>query len=284
MRSLGGGMKSIDFDLLSVLTGTMVLALALTRFLVIPLRPLLQVTVLGSPLTINLSAINLMIVVVLGLAVTGTTVFLRSHPYWDQADIKQTTMFWIVPGLLSMALVAWLNRMQSGMGWTAVLLGCAVLLPLALLVEYGEVDSAVTNFNWRPWVQMALVNLTAVILFTVIYDARLRSLVSGTAVLLIAALLAVRLFWPLTPDLRQTFLYAVMVGLLLGQMTWVFNYWRLSGLQGGLLLLLLFYGLTGLLQHYLAGQFEDEGNGRRILLEYGGVILIGLLLVGTAVP
>ena len=277
-------LKMTDFDLLSVVTGTMVLALALTRFLVIPLRPLLQMTVFGSPLSLNVSAINLMILLVLGLAVTGTAVFLRSHPYWDQADIKNTTMFWIVPGLLSMALVAWLNRMQSGFGWTAGLLGCAVLLPLALLVEYGEVDSAVQGVNWRPWVQVALIQLTAVILFTVIYDARLRSLVSGTAVLLVATLLAARLFWPLTPDLRQTFMYASIVGLLLGQMTWVFNYWRLSGLQGGFLLLLLFYGLTGLLQQYLVGQFEDVRNGRRILLEYGGVIMIGLLLVGTAVP
>ncbi|MCA9979163.1 MAG: hypothetical protein KC413_25550, partial [Anaerolineales bacterium] len=182
------------------------------------------------------------------------------------------------------ALVAWLDRMQSGGGWTAVLLGCIVLLPLALLVEYGEIDSAVQEINWRPWMQVALINLTAVILFTVIYDARLRSLVSATAVLLVAALLAARLFWPLTPDLRQTFTYAAIVGLALGQMTWVFNYWRLSGLQGGFLQLLLFYGLTGLLQQYLAGQFEDERNGRRILLEYGGVILMGLLLVGTAVP
>ncbi|MCB9420886.1 MAG: hypothetical protein H6667_13850 [Ardenticatenaceae bacterium] len=277
-------MKTTDFDLLSVLTGTMILALALTRFLVIPLRPLLQVTVFGSPLAINLSALNVMIVLVLGLAVTGTAVFLRSHPFWERAAVKHTTMFWIGPGLLSMALVAWLHRMHSGLGWTAVLLGCAILLPLALLVEYGEIDAAGQDGNWRPWVQTALFNLTAVILFTVIYDARLRSLVSGTAVLLIAVLLAARLFWPLTPNLRQTFTYAAIIGLVLGEMTWVLNYWRLSGLQGGFLLLLLFYGLTGLLQQYLAGQFEDKRNGRRILLEYGGVILIGLLVVGTAVP
>jgi hypothetical protein len=50
------------------------------------------------------------------------------------------------------------------------------------------------------------------------------------------------------------------------------------------LLLLLFYSLTGLLQQFLAGHFVDKTNGRRILFEYGGVILTGLLLVGTAVP
>ena len=38
------------------------------------------------------------------------------------------------------------------------------------------------------------------------------------------------------------------------------------------------------LEQYLTGQFEDKRNGRRILLEYGGVIVMGLLLVGTAVP
>ena len=53
---------------------------------------------------------------------------------------------------------------------------------------------------------------------------------------------------------------------------------RLSGPAwdhiGGLLLLLVFYALVGLIQGKLAGRF-----GRQLFLEYGVVLLVGLLIV-----
>ncbi len=277
-------MKFTDFDLLSVLTGALLLTLALARFLETPIRPFMRATVFGSPLGLNLSAANLMVLLVLGLAVTGTAVFLQSHPAWPQADVKHSYMFWIVPGLLSVALLSWLNRLEDGVIWGGALLACAMLIPAALLIEYSAVDSARQPSSWPQWGQMALVHLTAVILFTLIYDARIRSLLSGTAVLLIAALLAARLFWVHNADLVRAFQYGGLVGLSLGQMTWVFNYAPMSGLQGGLLLLLLFYLLVGLLQQHLLGQFDDGENGRRILLEYGGITIIAFALIVMTVP
>lgn len=277
-------MKGTDWDLLSVLTGTMMLALALTRFLEIPLRPLLNAMILGSPLGINLSAPNLILLLILGLAMTGTAVFLRSHPQWEQADIKHSTMHWIVPSLLCMALAAWLDQMAQTEIWVVALLASAVLIPIALLVEYGELNRAIQPPSWRKWVLTTLIHLIAVILFTLLYNARTRSMLSGTAVFIIATLLAARLFWSSSPNLARVFQYGGFVGLGLGQLMWALNYWRLSGLQGGLILLLLFYLLTGLLQQYLLRQFEDGRNGRAILIEYGSVVVVGLIIVFSAVP
>jgi hypothetical protein len=69
------------------------------------------------------------------------------------------------------------------------------------------------------------------------------------------------------------------MALVLGQLTWVLNYSRLSSPQGGALLLLAFYTLAGLMQQYLAGRFD-----RQVVQEYGAVALIGVLLLALIAP
>lgn len=268
----------IDHGRLGVLTGALLLALALSRFLETPVRSLLRVTVFGSPLGFNLSATTIMILIILGMVITGMASLLPSHPLAQTSDQNRRFMYWIVPGLMAMALAGWLSRIENVSAWAAALSGCAFLLHLVFVVEYSAVDGRQRLMPRQQWSQMALIHLTAVILFTLIYSARTRSLLSGSAVLLIATLLAARLFWTST-SLSNAFTYGAVAGLILGQMTWVLNYWRLSDLQGGLLLLLLFYVVVGLIQQFLQGQF-----GQRIVLEYGGVALIALFLIGLAIP
>jgi hypothetical protein len=274
--------RSINRDRLSVLSGALVLALALTRFVDAPTRPLIRTTIFGSPLELNLSAAAVMLLLILGLTVTGVSSLVRSHP--EAGGSGPLFMFWIVPGLLMIGVASWLDRIGSVNAWRAVWLAGAVLLPLALVTEYNAVEPAQRHAPLWQWSQTALIHLAAVILFTLIYDARSRSLLSGTAVLTVAVLLAARLFWAVGSAPADAFRYGGVVGLVLGQVTWLLNYGRLSGLQGGLLLLLLFYVLTGLIQQFLEGQFEDGPNGRRILLEYGGVAVVALLFIVLAVP
>lgn len=272
-------LKYLDRGRLSMVTGSILLALALSRLLETPVRPLLRVTAFGSPLGFNLSATTVMSLIILGLAITGVTSLLHSQPLAATAQLDRRFMYWIVPGLLGIAMAGWLNRIENAAAWAAALLSCAALLPFVLLVEYGVANRRPPDGGpWLRWSQMALVHLTVVILFTLIYSARERSLLSGSAVLLVAVLLSARLFWIHT-SLSRAVTYGAVAGLILGQMTWVLNYWRLSGLQGGLLLLLLFYVVVGLIQQFLQGQF-----GQRIVLEYGSVALIALFLIGLAVP
>ncbi len=131
---------------------------------------------------------------------------------------------------------------------------------------------------------MMLVHLTAVALFTLIYNARLRSLMSATAISLATVMLSARLFWVSKSNLTRALQYGGVTGLILGQVTWGLNYWRLSGLQGGLFLLLVFYMVIGLIQQFQQGQLDDGRNTPRIILEYGGVAIVTLLLVALAAP
>ena len=97
----------------------------------------------------------------------------------------------------------------------------------------------------------------AVILFTAIYRTRLRSLVTATAVTIIAALLAFSILYHSEQarehtrrSLGRTLFYAGVIGLVLGETIWAFNYWRTNALTVGVLLMILFYVLTGIVREY----------------------------------
>jgi hypothetical protein len=60
----------------------------------------------------------------------------------------------------------------------------------------------------------------------------------------------------------------------MAELLWPLNYWVMGVAAGGLLLLLAFYVLVGLMRQLLTGQF-----GQAMLVEYGTVSLAGLLVV-----
>jgi hypothetical protein len=260
-------------DRLSVLTGALMLGLSLGRFVEAPVRPL-ATTVLGSRLGLDLSADAIMLVILAGLGVTAAESLVRSHPLARQGTIQQTTVFWIVPGLMMLGLAGWLRQTADIGLWTMGLIASAVAIPLALAAEFASVAPPGRERTLLEWGQMALIHLVAFLLLALIYEARTRTLASGTAVTLASTLLAGRLFWHRVRDGRRSLLYGATVGILLGQSTWVLNYWRLNSLQGGLSLFVLFYALAGLIQQFLDGRLE-----RQVALEYAGISAGALLLI-----
>lgn len=267
----------LDRDRLSVLTGAILLALSMTKLLEVPVRPV-STDFLGSQLGFELSATTIMPLIMLGLGITAAESLMRSHPIARQGKLDRTTMYWIVPSLLVTALATWLVTVTDTGLWTAGLLISSVLIPLSLAAEYAAIDPDPGTRTILHLGQTVLIHLLAFIIFTRIYDIRARSLLSGTAVLVVSTLLAARLYWPIVGESAEAFMYGATVGVLLGLMTWVLNYWRLTSLQGGLLLLALFYVVVGLIQQYLYGRFN-----RQVVIEYGGVGILALLVILVAV-
>lgn len=271
------GKYSIDLDRLGALAGALLLGLALVRFLEAPVRSL-TTTVLGSPLGIDLSAAVIVLLIIIGMSVTGVESLLRSHPLARQQKLERSYMFWIVPSLLAVSLAGWIDSTDSLGSWIIALLASGVVIPLAFVSEYQAVDPQQRSGTFLQWVQTVMVHLVALIIFSLIYDLQARSLLSGTAVLVVTLLLSARLFWPQANQTSSAFLYGLVAGMLMGQMTWVLNYWPLTALEGGLLLLVLFYVVVGLLQQHLNGQF-----GRRVVLEYTGVAVVALIMIALGV-
>jgi hypothetical protein len=263
----------LDRDRLSVLSGALILGLALGRFLETPVRPM-TLSVLGSPLGLNLSANTVLLAITVGLGVTAVESLIRSHPLARQGQLGRSVVYWIMPALLVLALASWLLTLEDVGRWTAAMLLSAILIPPALAVEYASVAPANRGRSLVKGGSTALIYLVAFLLFSRIYDLGLRALLSSPAVFALSALLVARQLWFEVGSGRQALLYGATAGLLLGLFNWAVNYWSLSALQGGLLLLIGFHVLTGLMQQSLRGRF-----GRQVALEYGVVLLLGLLLV-----
>jgi hypothetical protein len=117
----------------------------------------------------------------------------------------------------------------------------------------------------------------AVILFTAIYRTRLRSLITATAVTLVAALLAFSILYHSEQahrSLRHTFFHSGIIGLVLGETTWALNYWRANALTVGVLLMVLFYVLTGIVREY-----TRAGIRWQVVVEFLSVAALGIWIV-----
>jgi hypothetical protein len=147
-----------------------------------------------------------------------------------------------------------------------------LLLILVISAEYYTVDPEDRRYPMARLSLNAWAYLLAALTFVLIYSAKARSLVSATAVTLVGTLLALEFLRSAGKGFGRTVLYALIAGLITGEVIWAMNYWRIQGVTGGLILLLAFYVSTGLANQQLQGRLT-----RRVLLEYGVVALVGLV-------
>jgi hypothetical protein len=81
---------------------------------------------------------------------------------------------------------------------------------------------------------------------------------------------------------RRATLYAGVLAFAVGEVTWALNYWLVSPLAGGLLMLVVLYVGAGIVQSHMTGELKP-----RTLVEFGGVAAaaVGLVLgVGLLSP
>lgn len=120
--------------------------------------------------------------------------------------------------------------------------------------------------------------VVAFLALAMIYINKLRSIFSATAVVVLCVLLLVQITDGETASLPRRLVYAVAGGLIIGQVTWVINYWSAAGWTGGAFLLAVFYLIAGL----SAAQLRDH-IGFFDVMEFGGVALLALVIVSAAV-
>ncbi len=263
----------LDLDRLSVTSGAILLGLAATRIMD-PSGRLLLGTALGSQLDLNLTFETVSLLILSGMAVTASSSLVRTHSQARSGLISSTIPFWIIPGLMVLSLAAWAITLEDMGQWLVLMGAAAILIPSSLALEYAVVDPERRRSALLSWVQMFLIYGTALLIFSRIFDMRVRALISGPAIVITSSLLSGRLFWiraekPLT---AQT--YGLAVGIIMGLLMWVLSYWPLATLTGATLIFLFFYLMVGMLQQYLYGQFD-----RQVVLEYLGLAIAAFLVI-----
>jgi hypothetical protein len=291
----------VDYrDRASVLVWVALMGLAAQRLLALPSRDI-SATVLGSPITVTITTNTILGVLLAALVASGTEAVVRAHPRirfsgWvgsleplrrsettprDLAEAApvQRWVFWALPVALVVVALFLLPVTPSQTFWVLGLMLTGAALGFAMAGVFYTIDPFARGYRRARLGMNALTYGVALVLFLVVYRSRARSIVSATEVMFVSGLLALELLRGSGRPTLMITLYAGITGLLLGQVTWALNYWRLTSLTGGLVLLVVFYDVVGLAQNALQGRI-----GRRVLLEYGLITIAAMALIWEFAP
>lgn len=154
--------------------------------------------------------------------------------------------------------------------WLAILVGTIARALLAEPEGFGH-DVARTSLTVVTYV-------ITFILLAMIYINKLRSVFSASAVAFVCFLLLLQMTDGEDAPLVRRLVYAIVGGLIVGQVTWVINYWSATGWTGGAFLLAVFYLIGGLSAAQLRGGVQAFD-----VVEFGGVALVAIAIVSAAV-
>jgi hypothetical protein len=226
-----------------------------------------------------------MLVAIIGIAVgVAAEYHARLHPSFSKVGERLSYTLWILPGLLmwaaGLALVLW--RPDDLLLARGLPLFGALLVGLAVFAQDREI--AIADDTGEPatlpkQLLSLLTYLAAFGLFTLVYQIKERSLISATTTAFVAAVLSLVLLRGAGAARQRMILYAVLIGLSLGEVTWALNYWVVRELVGGAVLLLIYYVVVGLTEIVLRAELS-----RRLLAEYLGVGIVGFLFILSTAP
>lgn len=262
----------------SVLIGIVLLSIVLTQFIELPTRSF-GISVFGSPLGLELSSRWLMAALLAGLACTGTDAIVRTHPRAREVSLRYTFVYWVQPGLLGLAAARLLSEAPTRTFWAAGLAATGLSLVVVLVAEYTTVDRLAPGYAQARLFLNATAYALAFALFVIVYQTHGRSLITATTTLVFSFALALDLLWATEAEAWRITALAGAVGLVLGQCDWALNYWQISAWSGGMLLLLIFYVMTGIAAQYLQGRLT-----RQVLVEFALVAIGGMSVVFVLRP
>lgn len=215
--------------------------------------------------------ILLAVVILVGL---GTDGILRSHPRGQLRGIADTAPFLFVPVLLTLATGLFLEEIVLGY-WTApAVLGASGLLAAGLYGEYVSVLSHGPSYALGRFLLNLLTYLAAFAFFAVIYTFNVELVPAAFAVGLFSFLLAVEIFREAEANAYRALVFSAVIGLVVAEARWSLYFIPLEGFLAAVLLLLVFYLATGLIQHYLTGHLN-----RTIAAEFSLVTALGVAVV-----
>ena len=257
-----------DPDQLSMVTGIILIAYAVSQYLVVPVNTIgLQLPGLYIPIDFQFK--NLVSITVAILAAAGMDWIISSHPEKQAGGGMQ---HWLLPALSAWVIGIPLYSIPAGIAWWGVFIFGGLLMLVVITSEFITVDP---NDNRSTLAGIGLSALSLVlflILATSIRASGVRLYIMATAIGLGSVLVCLRVFY-LRSGYQWRYAWSIGISLLMVQIATGFHYLPLSSVQFGLLLVGLLYGLLAISESILQGQFA-----RRDLIEPGIVILLTAIM------
>ena len=245
----------------------------LPRSAAIPLLTLVYALGLALFLTVEPTKPWILLAVV-GLVGLGTDGILRTHPAARISGVADTAPYLFVPVLLALASGFFLEETVRGYGAAPAVIGASALMAAALYGEYATAISQGPSYALGRLLLNVLTYLAAFAFYAVVYEFDVELLPSAFAVGLFSMLLAVEVFREAEADAYRALVFSGVIGLVVAEARWALYFIPLEGFLAAVLLLLVFYLATGLIQHYLTGHLN-----RTIAVEFGLVTALGIAVV-----
>ena len=265
---------SINRGRLSVLVALIILSFALLPLIEAPTTGSVGTSFLGTPLRLDFTATTIVLLLVTVLTCAGVAQLVRDHPRVRRGEVKRTFSFLILPAITVIVAAQLLINITDTPLWILSLIVIAAVLWLTFLAEYAVVDPEGPVASRARLFLTALTYLLAVLLFGLIWNTRARSSISATLTLLVVAGLAFDLLYATGAKPSRVLIFSMSIGLVLAEGNWAINYWRSNVFIAAVAQLLAFYALIG-----LAGQHLLDRISRRVLIEFGVVMIMVLLLL-----
>lgn len=230
-----------NIDHLSVVAAMIVLAYTLERFIDLPVWQIArQMPGLYIELNLNVNLITSLLAACMTAA--GANWLIGEHP---AAHGKLTLVHAILPALTALVIGIPLSEVPVGLGWWLGLIGGVLILVFVLIAEYIAVDPQDSHLP----VAGAALSAVSFALFLVLAGA-LRAagirLLYNVPVLVLAAWLVSLRVTNLRLHGEWTIYESAIIAFVVGQITAAINYWPLTPIGFGLVLLGPTYALISL--------------------------------------
>jgi len=265
---------TINRGRLSVLVALIILSFALLPLIEAPTASSVGTSFLGTPLRLDITAGTAVMLLVTVLTCAGVDQLVRDHPRVRRGEVRRTFSYLILPAATVIVAAQLLISITETPLWILGLIVTATVLWLTILAEYAVVDPEGVLASRARLFLTALTYVLAVLLFGLIWNTRARSSISATLTFLVASSLAFDLLYATGAQLGRVFMFSLSIGLVMAEGNWAINYWRSNVFIAAVAQLLAFYALIG-----LAGQHLLDRINRRVLIEFGVVMVIALFLL-----
>jgi hypothetical protein len=215
--------------------------------------------------------ILLALTALVGLGADG---IIRAHPQGHFPAIPDTAPHLFVPVLFSLSAGLFLEDVILGYWAAPAVIAAGVLLACALYAEHISIDVEDPTFPLARFVLNIVTYLAAFGFFAVVYGFDVELLPAAVSLGLVSALLSVEIFRDAEADPIRSLVFALAIGVIIGEARWVLYFIPLEGFLAAVFILLVFYLTTGVISHYLTGHLSPS-----VLLEFALVTAAGLTIV-----
>lgn len=217
------------------------------------------------------------LMVLTALVAFGTDGVLRTHPRAVlEEDTAWTAPLLFLPTLMCLGAGLFLEDALTGY-WAipGVAVG-AVLMAMVLYAQYITVQPYGPGYAGARFILNLGTFLTAFAFFAVVYTFDVGLVPAALAAGLVSLLLSIEVFREAEADPLRALVYALAIGVIVGQARWALYFLPLESYLAAVFLLLVFYLASGLVQHHLKDDLDSP-----VVFEFGAITILGVVIVAV---